>query len=73
MEDVVIITRDINGYRFSHYLTWDNVCDYITKQLATGAITHETQILAVIVQGSCIYSAMVHPPVTWEYVLAFFA
>ena len=53
MEEVIIITRDINGKRDSHYLRWDEVCSYIQEN-----ITDEDEILLVIVEGTCVYSGL---------------
>ena len=53
MEEVVIVTRDVNGKRTDHFLRWDNVCSYVES-----TFTDEDEILLVIVEGSCIYSEL---------------
>lgn len=68
--DVVIITRDINGERIEHYLTWDTTSKYITDNIST---LEEEKVLAVIVEGTCIYSKLAHVWITWEVVREFFA
>lgn len=70
MEEVIIITRDINGTRNSHYLRWDNVCDYIQKS----KFTEDDEILLVIVEGTCIYSGLwTVNQLTWTELQSFFA
>lgn len=68
MEEVLIITRDINGKRTNHYLHWDNVCSYIQ-----GNFTDEDEILLVIVENSCIYSYLSSDHITASDLLGFFA
>ena len=68
MEEVVIITRDINGSRIDHYLHWDKVCDYIQQNL-----TDEDEILLVIVEDTCIYSSLFNDRINCSDLLGFFA
>lgn len=68
MEEVVIITRDINGKRLDHYLRWDNVSSYVEDH-----ITDEDEILLVAVEDSCIYSSLFNNPITKHELIGFFA
>ena len=68
MEEVVIITRDINGNRNNHYLHWDNVCTYVQD-----TFTDEDEILLVVVEDSCIYSYLSSEAITISDLLGFFA
>lgn len=68
MEEVLIITRDINGKRESHFLRWDKVCEYIQENF-----TDEDEILLVIVEGSCVYSYLASDSITRGDLLGFFA
>lgn len=69
MQEVIIHTRDLNGQHMVHYLTWDFVCSYIESQ----KFTDEDQILMIVVEDSCIYSAIFDKPITWDDVTGFFA
>lgn len=69
MEEVTIITRDINGQRLTHYMTWDKVCNYINVGLDK---IEDDEILAVFVDGACVYSALGNDRITWEDILGFF-
>lgn len=68
MEDVVIITRDINGERTNHYMLWDQAYTYIEEHL-----TDEDEILLVMVEDSCIYSGLLNDPISREELTGFFA
>ena len=69
MEEVVIITRDVNGKRSEHYLRWDNVCEYIEHN----DFTEDDEILLVIVEGTCIYSGLgAVDQLYWDEVTGFF-
>lgn len=68
MEEVIIVTRDINGKRTDHYLHWDGVCSYIQENF-----TDEDEILMVVVEDSCIYSSLFNDPITREDLIGFFA
>lgn len=59
MQEVWIVTRDINGKRTDHYLHWDSACSYVQ-----GNFTDEDEILLVIVEGSCIYSSLSSDSIT---------
>lgn len=68
MEEVVIVTRDINGKRTDHFLRWDKVTSYIQDNF-----TDEDEILLVIVEGSCIYSYLSSDSINRYTLLGFFA
>jgi hypothetical protein len=68
--DVVIITRDVNGKRTEHYLTWDTTSKYITDNMST---LEEEEILAIFSEDCCLYSKLAHTWITWEVVIGFFA
>lgn len=71
MEDVVIITRDVNGKRIYHYSTWDDICDCINSMRET---LEEEEILLVFVDEHCIYSGLWNTvPMSWGDLLGFFA
>lgn len=70
MEEVTIVTRDINGQRLIHYMTWDKVCTYVRVGLDK---IEEDEILAVFVDGACLYSALGNDSIDWEDILGFFA
>ena len=67
MEEVTIVTRDINGKRTDHHMRWDGVCKYIQENF-----TDEDEILLVIVEDYCIYS-LLNDPITREDLIGFFA
>ena len=69
MEEVIIHTRDVNGLHEVHLLTWDEVCSYVTSS----KLTDEDEILMIVVEDSCIYSAIFGKPITWDDVTGFFA
>lgn len=70
MEEVVIITRDVNGERNGHYLRWDKVCDYINKDNSI----REDEILLVLADGVCIYSGLQYDgELNWDDLVGFFA
>lgn len=69
MEEVVIVTRDINGRRTCHYLQWDEVCSYIDKNESL----QDEEILMVIAGGVCVYSGLQHDGIVWEDLVGFFA
>ena len=69
MEEVTIVTRDINGERLFHYMTWDKVCTYIRVGLDK---IEDDEILAVYSDGHCLYSALGNDRITWDDILAFF-
>lgn len=68
MEEVIIVTRDINGKRTDHYLHWDSACSYIQETL-----TYDDEILLVIVEGACIYSSLTSGSISKPTLLGFFA
>ena len=69
MEEVVIVTRDVNGKRTDHFLRWDKVYSYVPDN-----ISDEDEILLVIVEGSCIYSGLwTVNLLTKEELIGFFA
>ena len=70
MEEVFVMTRDINGKRNYHYLRWDNVCSYVEQDEALG----DEEILIVMINDICIYSALQdHKMLSWEALVGFFA
>jgi hypothetical protein len=69
MQEVWIVTRDINGKRTDHYLHWDSVYPYIYQK----NITDDDEILLVIVEGTCIYSSLSSDSITRWALLGFFA
>ena len=54
MEEVFIMTRDVNGKRNYHYLRWDDVCSYVEDEEGL----QDEEILMVMVNDICIYSAL---------------
>lgn len=68
IEEVRIVTRDINGKREEHYLYWDSVCEYVQE-----SITDEDEILLVFVEDQCIYSGLFNDPIDREDLMGFFA
>lgn len=71
MEEVLIVTRDINGNRTHHYLRWDSVCDYINSARFQDI---DEELLLIIVEGTCIYSGLTSfATMNWSDVLGFFA
>ncbi len=71
MEEVIIVTRDINGDRVPHYLIWDRVCEYINTHQEY--LAEDVEILLILVEGSCIYSGIgSSPTITWEDIRGFF-
>lgn len=68
MEDVLIVTRDCNGKRTNHCLHWDSVCEYVDE-----TFTEEDEILLVIVEGTCIYSALSNEEIVVDDLTGFFA
>ena len=68
MEEVIIVTRDINGLRTNHCLHWDSVCTYIQENF-----TDEDEIMLVIVEGACVYSYLSSNEITIGDLLGFFA
>ena len=70
MEEVFVMTRDVNGKRNYHYLRWGNVCSYIENDEAL----RDEEILMVMVNDICIYSALQdHKMLSWEALVGFFA
>lgn len=69
MEEVVIITRDINGRRTYHSLQWDSVCSYIDENDSL----QDEEILMVVSGGVCVYSGLSHGEIIWEDLVGFFA
>lgn len=68
IEEVRIVTRDVNGKRQEHYLYWDSVCKYVQE-----SITDEDEILLVFVEDQCVYSGLAHNPINREDLMGFFA
>ena len=67
--EVLIVTRDVNGERTEHYLTWDKVCTYVQD-----TFTEEDECLLVIVEGTCIYSGLwTVDQMNWSDIIGFFA
>lgn len=70
MEEVFIMTRDINGKRNYHYLRWDDVCNYVESS----EDLRDEEILIVMVNDICIFSGLQHNGMlSWETVVGFFA
>ena len=70
MEEVFVMTRDVNGKRNYHYLRWDNVCDYVLNNEEF----QEEEILMVMVNDICIYSGLQNGDgLTWRALVGFFA
>ena len=70
MEEVFVMTRDVNGKRNYHYLRWDNVCSYVTNDEAL----RDEEILMVMVGDVCIYSGLQHNDIlSWDALVGFFA
>lgn len=72
MEQVVIVTRDINGKRNYHYPRWNEVCSYIDNNEAI----RDEEILAVIVEDYCFYSSLQADhgaQADWDDLIGFFA
>ena len=67
MEEVVIITRDVNGERLNHYLVWDKVAKYAYDMRHS-----DDEILLVMVENICIYSELEANPITWDDIVGFF-
>ena len=71
MEEVVIVTRDINGKRTDHFLRWDDVCSYVDKN---NFDDENDEILLVIVEGTCIFSGLwTINQLSWDEITGFFA
>ena len=68
MEEVLIVTRDVNGKRTDHFLRWDKVSSYVQEN-----ITDEDEILLVIIEGTCVFSGLGHKFIRLEDLLGFFA
>lgn len=68
--EVIIVTRNKDGKREEHYLTWDRVCNYARLQIQMGA--DRDQILYVAVEGACIFSSLYGKTITWKDVMRFF-
>ena len=73
MEKVVIIVRDINGKRITHTFAWNHYHTYMIGAGVFGNIHHEDEILLITIDGTCVYSALTSPAITWEDVTGFFA
>lgn len=70
MDEVFVMTRDVNGKRNYHYLRWDNVCDYVLKD----ETLRDEEILMVMVNDICIYSALQdNKMLSWQALVGFFA
>ena len=68
MQEVWIVTRDINGKRTDHYLHWDSAYKYIQEN-----ITDEDEILLVVIEDSCVYSSIFADSIDKWALLGFFA
>ena len=74
MEEVTIITRDVNGKRTKLEYLWDSICSFINGHGGIEANIHDDdEILLILVDGICIYSGLTDNPITWEDVSGFFA
>ena len=74
MEEVVIITRDINGKRRTLEYLWDDVCVFIRGHGGLKFNIHDDdEILLIAINGMCVYSSLTSPAITWEDVTGFFA
>lgn len=73
MEKVVIVVRDINGKRITHTFCWNQYHTYFIGAGVFGNVNHEDEILLVTIDGTCVYSALISPSITWEDVTGFFA
>lgn len=69
MEEVVIVTRDINGKRTCHSLQWDAVCSYIDENESL----QDEEVLMVVAGGYCVFSGLQHGEIDWEDLVGFFA
>lgn len=70
MEEIFVITRDVNGKRNYHYLRWDNVCSYVENEEGL----QDEEILMVMVNDICIYSALGATfSLDWNEVVGFFS
>lgn len=70
MDELIIVTRDVNGYMLKHYLLWDRVCKYIEENPSI----RDTEILLVIYEGTCIYSGLgATHALDWDDITGFFA
>lgn len=70
MEEVFIMTRDINGKRNYHYIRWDDVCSYVEQD----ATIRDEEILLVMANDVCLYSGLQHNDIlSWDAVVGFFA
>lgn len=72
MEKVKIFMRDINGRRYMMSMRWWDVSVELSKQVTTGEISEEDEILLVLVDGACIYSALSDNPITLDELTGFF-
>jgi hypothetical protein len=69
MEEVFIMSRDVNGKRNYHYLRWDDVCSYVENDKE---LRYE-EILMVTVNNVCVYSALSASfSLDWNEVVGFF-
>ena len=66
---VTIITRDTNGKRIPISIAWGQVCSYVE---AHADELDETEILAIFVDSTCIYSQLANGPIDWEDITGFF-
>jgi hypothetical protein len=74
MEEVIIITRDTNGKRRKLEYLWDDVCAWIIGHGGLACNIHDDdEILLITIDGTCVYSALTSPAITWEDVTGFFA
>lgn len=74
MEEVTIITRDVNGKRIKLEYSWGSVCHFINGHGGIEAnIRDDDEILLILVDGICIYSGLTGDPITWDDVTGFFA
>jgi hypothetical protein len=74
MEEVAIVTRDVNGKRIKLEYLWENVCAFIRGHGGLARNIHDDdEILLITIDGICVYSALTSPAITWEDVTGFFA
>ena len=66
---VTFLLRDIHGRRSYISMEWGQVCSYFDED-SSGL--DETEILAIFVDSTCIYSQLANGPIDWEDITGFF-
>lgn len=67
--DIIIVLRDVNGKRYR----WSFQNEQQAYKACVKDITEEDEILIVIQDGVCVYSALQSNPITAEDLVGFFA